>query len=85
MLPYIMANYNGSLEAVDCHIHSDIHGVGLVGCELQVSLSVFQQVSQEIVVAGADTCASSLALKGFWFGRVTSAFVALLTLLYFLR
>ena len=78
-----MDNFNGSLKAVDCHIDSVIYMIiGLVlWCELQESLSVSHLVTYEIVLAVADTRASALAVKGYFFGRNTSDFVAFLTLL----
>ena len=42
------------------------------------SLSVSHQVTYEIIVADADTRASALAMKDFFFGRSTIAFVALI-------
>jgi hypothetical protein len=39
---------------------------------------VSHQVTYEIIVADADTRASALAVKDFFFGRSTIAFVALI-------
>eukprot|EP00984_Skeletonema_dohrnii_P010559 scaffold4116_cov178-Skeletonema_dohrnii-CCMP3373.AAC.3 len=45
----IMANYNGSLEAVDCRIHAVRYGMVLECMPADISVSVPCQVTYDVV------------------------------------
>eukprot|EP00985_Skeletonema_marinoi_P009818 scaffold4606_cov62-Skeletonema_marinoi.AAC.1 len=74
-----MANYYGSLEAVDCHIPSDIYAklLNLVRSTRIPKCVSTGHLQYEIVVGDDDTRASALVLEVYFFGRNTSAFVVL--------